>query len=55
MKESPRPDAHPDASLEVQEVSRPDHFINWQLSQLELIARVLAQAGGPPIPPFWKG
>ena len=50
MKESPRPDAHPDASLEVQEVSRPDHFINWQLSQLEFNARVLAQAVDPHTP-----
>ena len=50
MKESPRPDAHPDASLEVQEVSRPDNFINWQLSQLEFNARVLAQAVDPHTP-----
>ncbi len=50
MKESPHPDAHPDASLEVQEVSRPDNFINWQLSQLEFNARVLAQAVDPHTP-----
>ena len=44
MKESPHPDTHSDASSEVKEVSRPDNFINWQLSQLEFNARVLAQA-----------
>ena len=44
MKESTHPDTHSDASSEVKEVSRPDNFINWQLSQLEFNARVLAQA-----------
>jgi polyphosphate kinase len=54
MKESPHPDTHSDASSEVKEVSRPDNFINWQLSQLEFNALVLAQALDSRIR-FWKG
>jgi hypothetical protein len=44
MKESPHPDAPLDASQQVRELSRPENFINWQLSQLEFNWRVLAQA-----------
>ena len=49
MKESPHPDTHPDASLEVQEVSRRQ-LHQLRVSQLEFNARVLAEAVDPHTP-----
>ena len=43
MKEQPHPDTHPESSVEMGDISRPENFINWQLSQLEFNWRVLAQ------------
>ena len=47
MKESKEPrvsDASPQSASVPEYVSRPEHFINWQLSQLEFNWRVLDQA-----------
>jgi polyphosphate kinase len=43
MKEQPHPDHHSEAPLQMRDISRPENFINWQLSLLEFNWRVLAQ------------